>query len=188
DGDGDLDLIAGSFGDSYGQGKGGGVYLARNIGKPGKPEFAALETLIEPSAKGCSEPTRPDAGLYVEAVDYDGDGDLDLVVGGYSMWTPKPRKLSAAEQKRADELTAQKNRLTTERTAVNRKISKEVADATAGLDHSSKEYRAAASAVYAKHREDTLAYSKKYSALTKELGELVPGSQRKSFVWLYERK
>ena len=63
DGDGDLDLNAGSFGDSYGQqGEGGGVYLARNLGSKGKPEFGPLETLIPPSPKGFTEPTRPDAG------------------------------------------------------------------------------------------------------------------------------
>ena len=41
---------------------------------------------------------RPDAGLYADAVDYDGDGDLDLVVGGYSMWTPPARELNAEEK------------------------------------------------------------------------------------------
>ena len=42
DADGDLDILVGSFGDSYGaRGEGGGVYLSLNEGEKGKPPFLA---------------------------------------------------------------------------------------------------------------------------------------------------
>ncbi len=90
DGDGMLDLVVGSMGDSYGTAAGGGVHWFRNTGKGGAPEFAAAVDLVPASAKELAdEPTRPDAGLYVDLADADGDGDLDMVVGAYS-WS-KPR-------------------------------------------------------------------------------------------------
>ncbi len=53
DGDGDMDLLAGSFGNSWSpKGQGGGVSLARNNGSKGKPVFGALETILAPQAKG----------------------------------------------------------------------------------------------------------------------------------------
>lgn len=189
DGDGDLDLIAGSFGDSWSQGEGGGVYLSRNNGGgKGKPDFGRLETLIPPSKKGWSEPTRPDAGLYADAVDWDGDGDLDLVVGGYSMWTPKGRKLDDEEQATVARLRKEQKQLQARRSELSTKMRAEATEATAGMDNTSPEARAKTSAVYAKYRDQTQAHAQEYQALTKELDALVPGPQRKSFVWLYERQ
>ncbi len=189
DGDGDLDLIAGSFGDSYGQeGEGGAVYLSRNNGTKGKPVFGRLETLIPPSAKGQSEATRPDAGLYVDAVDFDGDGDLDLVVGGYSMWTPKGRPLTAEEKTTVARLEKEQSVVQSRRSELMTKMRAEADDAAAGMDPKSNEARAMKSAVYTKYRDQTSALTKEYQALAKQLNELVPAPQRKSFVWLYERR
>ena len=55
------------------------------------------------------------------------------------------------------------------------------------MDSKSVEARTKRSAVYAKYRDQTSAFSKEYQALAEKLNALVPGPQRKSFVWLYER-
>jgi len=188
DGDGDLDLIAGSFGSVWGPtGTGGGVYLSRNNGKQGQPRFGALETLIVPQAKGGTEPVRPDAGLYVDAVDYDGDGDLDLVVGGYSMWTPKARPLSEQEQATVARLQKELEAVQKRQSDLTGKLNAEVNQAAEGLERSSPEFRKKWSAIYAKYRDQMTAIRKEGQALSKRIGELVPAPQRQSFVWLYER-
>ena len=188
DGDGDMDLIAGSFGDSYGQAVGGGVYLSLNTGSKGKPVFGALQTLIEPSKKGDSEPTRPDAGLYADAVDYDGDGDLDLVVGAYSMWAPVARELNDEERAVVARLSAERTEVQAQQQKIMAAISEKANKATEGLDSSTDEYRKKRSAVYAEHRDQYMPVMKQVQELTKKIGELVPGPKRETFVWLYERK
>ncbi|MHC4933243.1 MAG: FG-GAP repeat domain-containing protein [Planctomycetota bacterium] len=189
DGDGDLDLIAGSFGSVWGPtGTGGGVYLSRNGGKKGRPKFGALETLIAPKTKGGSEPVRPDAGLYADAVDYDGDGDLDLVVGGYSMWTPEARVLTNEEQATVARLKTEQEAVRKRQAELMAKINAEAAKATEGLERSSDEYRKKRSAVYARYNDQLSAIRGESQRLAKQIGELVPAPQRKSFVWLYERR
>ncbi|GIK53068.1 MAG: VCBS repeat-containing protein [Planctomycetaceae bacterium] len=87
DGDGLSDLVLGTFGDSYGDGKGGSIKWYRNTGKKGAPVFAPAQTIVDASDKSSKEATRPDGGLYFDLADLNGDGLLDLIVGGYSMWT-----------------------------------------------------------------------------------------------------
>ncbi len=187
DGDGDLDLIAGSFGDSWGTSTGGGIYLSRNNGATGKPVFGALETLIAPSPKGQQSPTRPDAGLYADAVDYDGDGDLDLIVGGYSIWIPKARKLTDDENAIVARLREKQQALRTKQQAVMAKVDAATQEAVAGLDPKSPVHRKVRSEVFAMHRPEIMALAKKQQALKKDLDKLIPSKQREAFVWLYER-
>jgi hypothetical protein len=188
DGDGDLDLVAGSYGDCWGPtGTGGGVYLARNHGKRGHPGFGALETLLAPQAKGGTEPKRPDAGLYADPVDYDGDGDLDLVVGGYSMWTPEARALSREEQATVARLQKEQQAVQKRQQELMGKVNAEAQKAAEGLDRSSKEYREQWSAAYAKYKSEITKVRKEYQRLAKQINELVPAPKREAFVWLYER-
>jgi len=188
DSDGDMDLIVGSIGDSYGTGKGGGVYLSRNLGKPGAPSFGAFETLIVPSSKGQSAPTRPDAGLYADAVDFDGDGDLDLIVGGYSLWTPKARNISADEQEKVKALQAERQAVSRDRQKVSSKLSQAIMEATKGMDRKSPEAIEKVKPIRAKYMPDITPLTRQIAELDKQISEYIPSKQKASFVWLYERK
>ena len=189
DGDGDLDLLAGSFGDSYGHAEpGGGVHLARNVGRDGKTLFGPLETLIEPSAKGRSEPTRPDAGLYVDATDWDGDGDLDLVVGGYSMWTPPARTLTAEQRAEADRLGKRRDEIQGRIQEASRAYSQAYQAAIAGRSKSDPEAAAAIQAAAERYSKATAAPRRELEEVERALEPLVASPKRDSFVWLYERR
>ncbi len=77
DGDGHFDILSGS-GD-------GGVYWLRNLGTKGAPAFASPQEIVRPknSASDAVKPNWPGERTQVCATDYDGDGDLDLLVGDY---------------------------------------------------------------------------------------------------------
>jgi len=95
-GDGMFDILVGSIR--------GGVYLLQNTGDKGSPKFDQLATLIEPlpGASGGKQvkrvevkdgqPVGPGSSFHIEPVDYDGDGDLDLLVGARSEWLTAPIK------------------------------------------------------------------------------------------------
>ena len=189
DGDGDLDLLTGSFGDSYGQKQpGGGVYLSLNDGSEGKPKFGELQTLIEPSQKGHTEPVRPDAGLYPDAVDYDGDGDLDLIVGGYSMWTPTGRELTDAEQARAKELEEHIEAASAKMNKLNAAILAKADKAAEGFERGEAEWMTEYKAIAKESAAERKEFSEALTELREELADLVPSPQRQTFVWLYERQ
>jgi len=179
DGDGLEDLVCGGYGDAYGSGAGGGVWWYRNTGKRGAPQFAAAQVLIPRSQKGTKEPVRPDSGIYVSPVDWNGDGKLDLLAGGYSHWNPPGRVLNAQEQARAGELEA------------------EIADLEAALDKilerlsevdelPEEERQQAAQELFSSEEYTQLSTAQRKAR--EELGELRPGPKRETFVWVYVQK
>lgn len=112
DGDGLFDILIGTIR--------GEVVLLRNAGTKGKPAFPKMTTLVEalPGASGSKQikrvpakdklPVGPGSSYHIEVVDYDGDGDLDLLVGGRSEWLTGPEKTPTKEElKRAADLKAE---------------------------------------------------------------------------------
>ena len=180
DGDGTQDLLVGSMGDPYGDRPGGGVFVYRNTGTDAVPAFAAATTLIAASSKEAKEVARPDAGLYMDVADVDGDGDLDLVVGGYAIWSPDAPVLDETQRRRVDEL----QRELAELNKVTQAIYQGLEDATKGLDEEAAEARR--KELLAARSEELREHSKKRVAINRELDPLVPGQKRRSFTWLYE--
>jgi len=178
-GDGHGDLLLGSMGDTYRDDAGGGVWLFPGA-ESSTMSFGAPITLVQPSPKGAHEPTRPDAGLYIDLHDHEGDGDLDLIVGGYSMWTPKTRKLDNDEKARVRQLRTTIEELD----KVTRALGEELREAMAGLE--GDELRQKAREIREAQSEQRTKIRKQRQPLKAELDELVPTKQRKSYVWLYE--
>ena len=180
DRDGLQDLVCGSFGDSYGDGAGGGVYLFRNVGREGSPEFAAAKILVAPSPKTDPQPTCPNSGLYVDVTDYNQDGHLDLLVGGYSQWEPEGQKLTDEQLQTVAELEARQKEVLDELRA--RQASALESDQELTIEQQQERV----SALY--ESDDYLKLISDYTDVGQQLQELQPGPKREAFVWLYTQK
>ena len=172
-GDGHDDLVVSSIGKA----DGGSVYAYPGAPVEGGTDFGAPVTLLASAPSSGDGPARPVEGLYADLADHDGDGDLDLFVGGYAKWDPEPRDLTAAEAERVKELQAALAK-------VDEKVSAQI-----------EAYQKDLEGVEDEAEKDRIAetFSEGYGPLMEErqgiqakLDELVPRPQRRSFVWLYE--
>ncbi len=171
DGDGLVDLICGGFT--------GGVFLYRNAGGLAAPRFEAPVSLLG-RRRGSPVPSGPSRGCYVDPVDYDGDGDLDLLVGGYAEWSPQARELTEAEQQRLTEMDKQLEVLDSELNAIYQTLQQEAE----GLSDEELE-------AFYEQKSEQLGLDAKQEqsqALWEEKEGLVPGPQEKAGIWLYTRE
>jgi hypothetical protein len=170
-GDGKFDLLCG--------GSKGGVFYFKNVGNQSNPQFAAAEMLIEPIADSSyikrvptreGQPTQPGSSFHIDAVDYDHDGDLDLLVGGRCSWEKENVPVLTAEQ---EERLAELNK---EIEAMMPKISK-MSKALVDAGEQSND------------DEEFTKLMRAYSKLNREASKLtISPYESGDFVWLYRRK
>ena len=170
-GDGKFDLLCG--------GSKGGVFFFKNVGDKATPQFASAEVLIEPIDDSSyikrvptsgGQPTQPGSSFHIDAVDYDQDGDLDLLVGGRCSWEKEDVPVLTTEQE------ARLAELTTEMESMTPKI-REMLEQMSELGEEPTD------------SEDYKKFMRAYSKLSREASKLrVSPFESGDFVWLYRRK
>lgn len=102
DGDGRWDIVSGSLS--------GSVYFFRNTGKEGAPEFKTREVIVEggQAEQWVERGQFPRRGTrcYPQAVDFNGDGKLDLLLGDFCQSVTPREGLTPADEKQMRVLQA----------------------------------------------------------------------------------
>jgi hypothetical protein len=176
-GDGLFDILCG--------GSKGGVYYYENIGKRGEPVFGLADMLIEQLSSASTgkdsygprnvptidgKPACPGTGYHIDAVDYDRDGDLDLLVGGQSYFKQKIKQLTAEEKKELESISKQRAELQ----KTMQKFMKEDAD-----EESIKQLYEA---------PEFQKLSKKMGELYQASNKISPSPRAANHVWLFRNK
>jgi hypothetical protein len=184
DADGDLDLVYGTFGGPNGI---AGVYLLINQGQDGAPSFAAPRTLLQVRGEELpTSPVGPVEGLYPEVTDWDKDGDLDLIVGGYSRWRAEAPTLDAEQTTELARLRA----LHEAASSASDKLSeafREKLDSEEERAKTDEEKEAAWDRVYGEFKDRMDAARKARNELQGQIDEFDPPKKRTPAVWFFER-
>jgi len=165
DGDGLLDLLVGA-GD-------GSVWFFRNVGSAKAPELAAGVRLVAPgqASFGADAPTTPHRGIRAKvcAVDWNGDGRLDLLVGDFT-----------TQKANLPELTA-------EQKAEHAKLRKELASAQSRFSELVTKMRVPGRT----KKEERARLEKEFEEVSRRLGEvqakLPQEYENHGWVWLFLR-
>lgn len=165
-GDGLLDLVVGS--------DDGEIVLCRNTGKAGAPEFAKPRALLPKSTQGWDgipvggEPKGYGVRTKVHVADWNGDGQLDILVGDYVQQAQPAPQLTAKQEARRDELRKERDEMSQKMSEAYERARKNKGDAEAE----------AASAEL----------STRYGKIWEELRPLEPQNDSHGFVWVFLRK
>ena len=166
DGDGKFDILCGS--------SRGGVYLLRNVGEEGKPAFAEKKKLVSRISgyqPHTGMPRGPSREFYFEVVDYDKDGDLDLLVGGISHKKPKAKRLNAEQKEQLAELEKKQSAIEEEMNAAMKALE--------GDDEAISDLM---------HSKEFLDLGSKMSSVMEEIQELKPRVKEVNSIWVFRNK
>ena len=176
-GDGLFDIVVGGIT--------GGIFLLENSGSAESPRFDKLTTLVKPlpgdghakkpkpvpSTKDF-QPTAPGSSFHIEVVDYDADGDLDLLTGACCEWQASPLIVKTEATEKLIE-----------------KLTEEIQDLSSQMGELTKDASSREEKDEIRDSEEYDALSSKYSKLRAERSELLDdGSVDGDFIWLFRRK